>query len=129
MSTHVANKPPSTRITLSEGAAISVDTLNVNKEIPKEVFNRYIPKNFPVNYSDIDSDTLVYSLTQYADKDFLNHFNLFVDDTLIQRTVTLDQSLSQYKINGSLNAIELSSTLYQSLNEQTSTILLVYTPA
>ena len=33
--------------------------------------------NFPVNYSDIDSDTLVYSLTQYADKDFLNHFNLF----------------------------------------------------
>ena len=128
MSTHVSNRPPSTKITLTDQATVSVDTINVNKEIPKEVFSRYIPKNFIISYADIDPSTYIYQLPHIADKDFLNHFNLFIDDDLIQRSQTLDQDLLQYKINGSLNAIELSSTLYETIDSQSSTILLVYTP-
>ena len=129
MSTHVSNNPPSTKITLTDQASVSVDTINVNKEIPKEVFSRYIPKNFIVSYADINLDDYTYQLPYVADKDFLPHFNLFINDTLIKRSQTLDNTLLEYKLNGSLNAIQLSSTLYQSIDPQSSTILLVYTPA
>lgn len=129
MSTHVSNNPPSTKITLTDQASVSVDTINVNKEIPKEVFSRYIPKNFVVSYADINQDNYTYQLPHVADKDFLSHFNLFIDDTLIKRSQILDDTLLEYKLNGSLNAIQLSSTLYENIDSQLSKILLVYTPA
>ncbi len=129
MSTHVSNNPPSTKITLTDQASVSVDTINVNKEIPKEVFSRYIPKSFTFSYTDIDETTYIYQLPHVADKDFLIHFNLFIDDILIKRSQNLNDDLLEYKLNGSLNAIELSSTLYQNIDPQLSKILLVYTPA
>jgi hypothetical protein len=127
MTTHVANSPPSTRITMSDGASISVETLNVNKELPKETFSKYIPQRFAIDYEDIDEHDFTYILASPVDSAFINHLSLYVDNTLIERTSSIDHTAQQYTINQGLDTITVSSALYADMD--LLDIFVVYTPS
>lgn len=127
MSTHVTNKPPSTKVTLGANASLTVDTINVNKELPKELFNKFIPKRFEVAYTSINSQTYEYELVRLADREFSEHFSLYVDNVFIPKVSELNDSLSEYKVNLNFSKITLSANLYSELNES-SNIVLIYTP-
>lgn len=127
MTTHVANSPPSTRITMSDGASISVETLNVNKELPKEMFSKYIPQRFVINHEDIDAHFFTYLLASPVDSAFISHLSLYVDNTLIERTSSIDDTAHQYTINQDLDTITVSSALYADM--EFLDIFVVYTPS
>jgi len=127
MSTHVANSPPSTRITISDGSSISVETLNVNKELPKETFSKYIPQRFAIDYEDVDEHDFTYILASPVDSAFINHLLLYVDNNLIERTSSIDDTMHQYTINQDLDTITVSSALYNDM--ELLDIFIVYTPS
>lgn len=127
MSTHISNSPPSTKVTLGTNASLTVDTINVNKELPKELFNKFIPKRFEVVYANINSESYEYELTRLADREFSEHFSLYVDNIFIPRVSELNDLLNEYKIDLNFSKITLSANLYSELNEN-SNIVLIYTP-
>ena len=126
MSTHIANSPPTTKVNLGTNSTLNVDTINVNKEIPKELFNKYIPKRFVLNYQSIDANTLEYILVPGVDRNFLEHFSLYVDNRFIPRVSQLNDDLDQYKLNHTFNKIIFSNNLYQQLSDQND-IVVIYT--
>ena len=130
MTTHTQNKPPTTRIHLDTGSSIAVDTLNVNKELPKDLFNKYLPRRFPIAYADINASPHEWILPYLLDSAFIMHLNLFVDGTLVEKVnlSSIDDNVEQYSLNDDLTSIKLSAALYNTLDAQ-SEILIVYTPA
>ena len=122
MSTHISNSPPTTKVTLGTNSTLNVDTINVNKEIPKEIFNRYIPKRFVLQYEDINQDTLELVLRDNVDRHFLEHFTLYVDNNFVERVSQIDDSLDQYKIDYIFNKITFSQNLFDQLQAETNIV-------
>jgi hypothetical protein len=127
MSTHISNSPPTTKVTLGTNSTLNVDTINVNKEIPKEIFNKYIPKRFVLQYDDIDQDTLELTLRDNVDRHFLEHFALYIDNNFIERVSQINDTLDQYKLDYIFNKIIFSQSLFEQLQQETN-IVVIYTP-
>jgi hypothetical protein len=122
MSTHISNSPPTTKVTLGTNSTLNVDTINVNKEIPKEIFNRYIPKRFVLQYEDINQDTLELVLQDNVDRHFLEHFTLYVDNNFVERVSQLNDNLDQYKLDHIFNKITFSQSLFDQLQTETNIV-------
>ena len=127
MSTHISNSPPTTKVTLGTNSTLNVETINVNKDLPKELFSKFIPKRFKLLYSDIDDQSFEYVLPRPVDRDFLEHFSLYVDNNLVERVATVNDVLDQYKLDIIFNKIIFSSALYAQLQDETD-IVAIYTP-
>jgi len=127
MSTHVSNSPPTTKVTLGTNSTLNVDTINVNKDIPKEIFNKYIPKRFTLLYENIDQETLQIQLQSDVDRHFLEHFALYIDNNYVQRVAQLNDELDQYKLDHIFNRITFSRNLFDQLQNETN-IVAIYTP-
>jgi hypothetical protein len=130
MATHTQSIAPATRIQLDTGSSISVDTINVSKELPKDLFSKYIPRRFSITYADIDDSTYEWILPYLLDDAFIMHLNVFVDGALVEKVSlsSIDDNLEQYSLGNDLTSIKFSAALYNALNAQ-SEILIVYTPA
>jgi hypothetical protein len=135
MATHTKNSQPATRIVVSDGSSINVDTINVQKELPEEIINRFIPQYFSIDYDLIDPDTKLFQLSLNIHVSFLSHVNMLIDQTYIKRFSSPNELVDSegnplYGFAISLNndAVVFSDTLYDSL-DPTSEIFLIYTPA
>ena len=135
MTTHIKNSQPATRIVVSDGSSVNVDTINVQKDLPEDVINRFIPQYFSIDYELIDPVTKTYPLVKKVHSKFLNHVNLLVDQNYIKKftnpsNLIDSEGISLYGFAIGLNNDEVvfSDTLYNTL-ETTSEIFLIYTPA
>lgn len=135
MATHTKNSQPATRIVVSDGSTINVDTINVQKELPEDIVNRFIPQYFSIDYDLIDLDTKVFSLPLPVHPKFLNHVNMLVDQNYIKKYSSANnlldsEGISVYGFAIGLNndSVVFSDTLYETL-DPTSEIFLIYTPA
>ena len=135
MTTHTKNSQPATRIVVSDGSSLNVDTINVQKELPENIINRFIPQYFPINYESIDPQTGVYNLPSNIHTSFLSHVNMLIDQNYIKRfsspnNLVDSEGISLYGFAIGLNndSVVFSDTLLQSI-ESTSEIFLIYTPA
>lgn len=135
MATHTKNSQPATRIVVSDGSTINVDTINVQKELPEDIVNRFIPQYFSIDYDLIDFDTKVFSLALPVHPKFLNHVNMLVDQNYIKKYSSANnlldsEGISVYGFAIGLNndSVVFSDALYETL-DPTSEIFLIYTPA
>lgn len=135
MATHTQNSQPATRIVVSDGSSINVDTINVQKELPEEIINKFIPQYFSIDYTSIDIDTKTYILPLGVHVKFLSHVNMLIDQNYIKRFSSPNELVDSegnplYGFAISLNNDEVvfSDTLYDQL-DNTSEIFLIYTPA
>ena len=129
MATHSRNYPASTKITLETGSNLSVDTINLSKDVPKDIFAKYMPQRFSIFYDAIDQDSLTYPLPFPIDLAFLNNVNLLVDSNYLNRlpyNLISDQEDS-YSVSSDGKEILFSSAVYGLLDE-TSDITIFYTP-
>ena len=134
MATHTKNSQTATRIMVSDGSTINVDTINVQKDLPEDIVNRFIPRYFSIDYDLIDSDTKTFSLALPIHAKFLNHVNMLVDQNHIKRYSSTNnlvdsEGISVYGFAIGLNndSVVFSDTLYGAL-DQLSEIFLIYTP-
>lgn len=135
MATHTKNSQPATRIVVSDGSSINVDTINVQKELPEEIINKFIPQYFPIDYDLIDSDTKTYNLPSNVHAKFLSHVNMLIDQNYIKRFSSPNNlvdsegiPLNGFAISLDNSSVVFSDTLYGELIS-TSEIFLIYTPA
>ena len=135
MATHNENAQPSIRILVSDGSTINVEAINVQKELPEDIINRFIPQYFSIDYNLIDINTKTFNLSLPVHSKFLNHVNMLVDQNYIKKYSSpnnlLDpQNPSLYGFALGLNndSVVFSDALYNDL-DSTSEIFLIYTPA
>lgn len=135
MTTHIKNSQPATRIVVSDGSSVNVDTINVQKDLPEDIINRFIPQYFSIDYELIDSVTKTFTLTKKIHSKFLNHVNLLVDQNYIKKFTSPNNlvdfegvSLYGFAIGLNNDSVVFSDTLYETL-DLTSEIFLIYTPA
>ena len=135
MATHARNSQPATRIVVSDGSSINVETINVQKDLPEDIVNRFIPQYFSIDYDSIDIETKSYALPLKVHQKFLNHVNMLIDQNYIDRfsspNILVDSegnSLYGFAISLNNDSVVFSETLYDTL-DTTSEIFLIYTPA
>jgi len=135
MTTHIKNSQPATRIVVSDGSSLNVDTINVQKDLPEDIINRFIPQYFSIDYELINSATKTFVLPKKVHSKFLNHVNLLVDQNYIKKftvpnNLVDSEGISLYGFAIGLNndSVVFSDTLYETL-DLTSEIFLIYTPA
>jgi hypothetical protein len=135
MATHTKNSQPATRIVVSDGSSINVDTINVQKELPEEIINRFIPQYFSIDYDLIDVTTKSFQLALNVHVSFLSHVNMLIEQNYIKRFSSPNElvdsegnSLYGFAISLNNDAVVFSDTLYDTL-DPTSEIFLIYTPA
>lgn len=135
MATHTKNSQPATRIVVSDGSSINVDTINVQKELPEEIINRFIPQYFSIDYDLIDVTTKSFQLALNVHPSFLSHVNMLIEQNYIKRFSSPNElvdsegnSLYGFAISLNNDAVVFSDTLYDTL-DPTSEIFLIYTPA
>lgn len=133
MATHGQNPSFTTKVTVSDGSTISVDTINIQKDLPEDIISRFIPQYLPIEYDSIDPVTKTFNLVFEIHSKFLNHVNLLINQDYIKRfsspNILLESQDTQgYSIALNNNAVIFSDALYNSL-DSTSKIFLIYTPA
>tara|TARA_E500000331_G_C17156044_1_gene669587 strand:+ start:550 stop:957 length:408 start_codon:yes stop_codon:yes gene_type:complete len=134
MATHTRNNQPSTKIVISDGSSVEVETINVGKEIPKDVFASYIPRTFDLSLDSFEqnADTLFWELTflQPLDVAFLMHVRLLIDGVSILRKDSvsfLQGDQDQFAINSDGTKLIVTSSLHDMLQAMTE-ITITYTP-
>ncbi len=135
MTTHAKNSQPATRIIVSDGSSVSVDTINVQKDLPEDIIHRFIPQYFSIDYNLIEPETRTFSLSRSVHNKFLNHVNMLVDQSYITRFSTpndlLDSegnSVNGFAIGLNNDSVVFSEIFYGELSP-ISEIFLIYTPA
>ena len=131
MTTHTKNSQPATRIVVSDGSSVNVDTINVQKDLPEDIIHRFIPQYFSIDYNLIDPNTKTFSLISKVHEKFLIHVNMLIDQNYINRFSNPNNLLdSNYGFAIGLNndSVVFSDALYDDL-DLTSEIFLIYTPA
>lgn len=135
MATHTRNSQASTRILISDGSNVNVETINVQKELPEDIVTKFIPQYVEVDYALIDSETKILILPTKIHSKFLNHVNMLVDQNYIKRFSSYNgmfdsqgNSLYGFSISLDNSSIVFSDTLYQTI-DLTTEIFLIYTPA
>jgi hypothetical protein len=134
MATHTKNSQPATRIMVSDGSTINVDTINVQKDLPEDIVNRFIPRYFSIDYDSIDSNTKTFTLALPIHSKFLNHVNMLIDQNHIKRYSSTNNLVDSegnpvygFAIGLNNDSVVFSNTLYDALDEL-SEIFLIYTP-
>ena len=134
MATHTRNNQPSTKIVISDGSSVEVETINVGKEIPKDVFASYIPRTFDLSLGSFEenTDTFFWELTflQPLDVAFLMHVRLLIDGASVLRKDSvsfLQETQDQFAIDSDGTKLIMTNSLHSALQPQTE-ITITYTP-